>query len=108
MKEKILTNLMELREDDLAAMEFAAGRSVEMMKAYCNIVEVPEELTGVGVALAGILLDRGAAATPSRTVKSMKEGDVSITFAEGMNRADGQEMLDCFKVELDQYRKMDW
>ena len=108
MKEKILTNLMELREDDLAAMEFAAGRSVEMMKAYCNIVEVPEELTGVGVALAGMLLDRGAAATPSRKVKSMKEGDVSITFAEGMNRADGQEMLDCFKVELDQYRKMDW
>ena len=108
MKEKILTNLMELREDDLAAMEFAAGRSVEMMKAYCNIVEVPEELTGVGVALAGMLLDRGAAATPSRTVKSMKEGDVSITFAEGMNGADGQEMLDCFKVELDQYRKMDW
>ena len=108
MKEKILTNLMELREDDLAAMEFAAGRSVEMMRAYCNIVEIPEELTGVGVALAGILLDRGAAATPSRTVKSMKEGDVSITFAEGMNRADGQEMLDCFKVELDRYRKMDW
>lgn len=108
MKEKILTNLMELREDDLAAMEFAAGRSVEMMKAYCNITELPEELMGVGVALAGMLLDSGAAATPSRTVKSMKEGDVSITFAEGMNRADGQEMLDCFKVELDQYRKMDW
>ena len=108
MKEKILTNLMELREDDLAAMEFAAGRSVEMMKAYCNIVEVPEELTGVGVALAGMLLDRGAAATSSRKVKSMKEGDVSITFAEGMNGADGQEMLDCFKVELDRYRKMDW
>ena len=108
MKEKILTNLMELREDDLAAMEFAAGRSVEMMRAYCNIVEIPEELTGVGVALAGMLLDSGAAATPSRKVKSMKEGDVSITFAEGMNGADGQEMLDCFKVELDQYRKMDW
>ena len=37
MKEKILTKLMELRSDDLAAMEFAAGRSVEMIKAYCNI-----------------------------------------------------------------------
>ena len=111
MKEKILAKLMELRRDEknsLAAMEFAAERSEAMMKAYCNIREIPEELLGVGVTLAGMVLDSGAAATPSRTVKSMKEGDVSITFAEGMNRADGQEMLDCFKVELDQYRKMDW
>ena len=45
MKEKILTKLMELRSDDLAAMEFAAGRSVEMIEAYCNIAEVPEELS---------------------------------------------------------------
>ena len=108
MKEKILTNLMELREDDLAAMEFAAGRSVEMMKAYCNIVEVPEELTGVGVALAGMLLDSGAATTPFSKAKSIREGDVSVTFAEGVNGADEQEMLVCFKVELDRYRKMDW
>ena len=108
MKEKILAKLQELRNDDLAAMEFAAGRSVEMMKAYCNITELPEELMGVGVALAGMLLDSGAAATPFSKAKSIREGDVSVTFAEGVNGADEQEMLDCFKVELDQYRKMDW
>ena len=108
MKEKILAKLQELRNDDLAAMEFAAGHSVEMMKAYCNITELPEELMGVGVALAGMLLDSGAAATPFSKAKSIREGDVSVTFAEGVNGADEQEMLDCFKVELDQYRKMDW
>ena len=108
MKEKILAKLQELRNDDLAAIEFAAGRSEEMMKAYCNITELPEELAGVGVALAGMILDSGADATPSHKAKSIKEGDVSITFAEGVNGVDELEMLGCFKVELDRYRRMDW
>ena len=111
MQEKILAKLMELREnekDSLAAMEFAAGRSEEMMKAYCNIAEIPEELLGVGVTLAGMMLDSGAAATPSQKAKSIKEGDVSVTFAESVNGTDEQEMLNCFRVELDRYRRMDW
>ena len=111
MKEKILAKLAELRNaetENLAAMEFAAERSVEMMKAYCNITELPEELIGVGVVLAGMILDSGAAATPSSKAKSIREGDVSITFAEGVNGMDEQEMLGCFKAELDRYRRMDW
>ena len=111
MKERILTKLQELRTeetDSLAAMEFAAERSVEMMKAYCNLEKVPEELLGVGVALAGKLLDSGAAATPSQKAKSIREGDVSVTFGESVNGADEQEMLDCFRTELDRYRRMDW
>ena len=110
MKKKILAKLQELRadEENLAAMEFAAGRSAEMMQAYCNIDELPEELLGVGVALAGMLMDSSAAATPSQKAKSIKEGDVSVTFAEGVSGESGQEMLACFKVELDRFRRMDW
>ena len=111
MKERILTKLTELRTeetDSLAAIEFAAERSVEMMKAYCNLEKVPEELLGVGVALAGKLLDSGAAATPSRKAKSIREGDVSVTFAESGNGREEQEMLHGFREELDRYRRMDW
>ena len=111
MQEKILAKLMELRaeeKDSLAAMEFAAERSEAMMKAYCNIAEIPEELLGVGVSLAGRLLDSGAAATPSAKAKSIKEGDVSVTFGESVNGTDQQEMLSCFRVELDRYRRLDW
>ena len=104
MKEKILVKMQELRNDDLAAMEFAAGRSVEMMQAYCNIEELPEELLGVGVTLAGMVLDNGGTAK----AKSIKEGDVSVTFAEGVSGENEQEMLACFKVELDRFRKVGW
>ena len=111
MKEKILAKLVELRRDEknsLAAMEFAAERSEAMMKAYCNIREIPEELLGVGVSLAGMVMDSGAAATPSTKAKSIREGDVSVTFAEGIFDEDEQELLSCFRTELDRHRRMDW
>lgn len=103
MKEKILKKLQELRNDDLAAMGFAAERSEEMMKAYCNRKELPEELLGVGVSLAEMLLNSGGAAK----AKSIKEGDIAVTFATETIES-GVEMLKCFQTELDRYRKMDW
>lgn len=108
MKEKILAKLVELRNDDLAAMEFAAGRSVEMMQAYCNVRELPEELMGVGVVLAGLLLDNGMAGMPVSRAKSIREGDISVTFATCVSE-NGIEMLpEGLKAELERYRKMEW
>lgn len=106
MKERILERLQKIREsgtDSLAAMEFAAERSVEMMQAYCNREELPEKLDGVGVALAGMLLENGQMAGRA---KSIKEGDISVTFAEGTEAE--EELLDCFRAELQQYRKVSW
>ncbi len=104
MKEKILTRLEALfdREAD-EKMEFAAERSVEMMEAYCGRKDLPEELAGVGVSLAAKLLERGVGASEA---KSIKEGDVSVTFAEGVSEE--SEMLEGFKAELDRYRQMGW
>ena len=109
MKEKILVKLQDLRaeeNDSLAAMEFAAERSVEMMQAYCNCRELPEELLGVGISLAGLLLNNGSMA--SGQAKSIREGDVSVTFAEGADGTDTTELLGRFRVELERYRRMDW
>ena len=109
MKEKILAKLQELRaeeNDSLAAMDFAAERSVELMKAYCNCRELPEELLSVGVSLAGMLLNSGCMADGQ--AKSIREGDVSVTFMENTAGADTSELLGCFQTELDRYRRMDW
>lgn len=111
MEERILAKLRELRtdeDDSLAPMEFAAGRSTEMMKAYCNRETLPEELLGAGVALAGMLLDSGVAAASFHSAKSIREGDVSIAFQDSGMGADEERMLACFRTELDRWRKMDW
>lgn len=108
MKEEILARLQELRKDDFSVMEFAAERSVEMMKAYCNLTELPEEVLGIGVSLAGMILDSGMAAVPSTKAKSIKEGDISVTFAEGMGGKNETEMLGWLKEELNRYRRVNW
>ena len=60
--------------------------------------DLPKELWSVGVALAQQLLD-------AADVKSIKEGDVSVTFAE--SRAE-TELLADFRTELDRFRRADW
>ena len=50
------------------------------------------------MALAQRLLD-------AADVKSIQEGDVSVTFAEGREEA---ELLNGFRTELDRFRRADW
>lgn len=102
MQERILARLKEMRDDAAADMEFAARRSAEMMCAYCGREELPEEMEGIGTTLAELLLDSGGRA------KSIKEGDISVTFREdGMGMENGELPL-CLRRELDRYRRLSW
>ena len=98
MKERIPEELRRLGRKEENLLAFAAERSVSMMQAYCNREDLPKELWSVGVALAQQLLD-------AADVKSIKEGDVSVTFAE--SRAE-TELLADFRTELDRFRRADW
>lgn len=99
MKERIPKELRKIgRGEEENLLAFAAERSVSMMQAYCSREDLPEELWSVGVALAGRLLD-------AADVKSIKEGDVSVTFAESREET---ELLADFRTELDRFRRADW
>ena len=100
MKERIAERLRKLGREDTEWLAFAAERSVQMMCAYCNREALPERLLGVGVALADRLLEQDGA-----KAKSIREGDVSITFAES---GDAAELLAAFRTELDSVRRADW
>ena len=115
MKEQILARLQEMRkidtEEALAAADYAAGRSIDLMKAFCNIGEIPEELLGVGVSLAGWMLDSGMGAAESGgTLRSIREGDISVHFTgSGIGTSMTEsEMLAHFMVELERFRRMNW
>lgn len=104
MKERILEELRKLgRTEKEGLMDFAAERSVSMLQAYCNRRDLPEELLGVGVALAGRLLENDG--MTAQAVQSIKEGDVSVTFAKRENET---ELLSAFRTELDRFRRADW
>ena len=100
MKERIAEALRRLGREDTEQLSFAAERSLQMMQAYCSREDLPEKLLGVGVALADRLLEQN-----ETKAKSIREGDVSITFADSGSEA---ELLAAFRTELDSVRRAEW
>lgn len=100
MKERIAEALRRLGREDTEQLSFAAERSLQMMRAYCRREDLPEKLLGVGVALADRLLEQN-----ETKAKSIREGDVSITFADSDSEA---ELLAAFRTELDSVRRAEW
>lgn len=112
----ILDGMKELRAmtGDNGALEFAARRSVEMVKGYCNIQEIPKELGGVCISIGLWLYDNDVYKTTESLgngpVKSIREGQVSVTFQEEkkLQGMDENKILVAFSTELNRFRKMGW
>lgn len=109
MKEKILERLLrlcDLDEESLAAADAAAERSIELIQAFCNIEEMPAELLGAGASLAELLLERSMNAAGGKA-KSIKEGDISVSFAEmpGAELTE-DELVARFRLELERFRRL--
>lgn len=111
MTERIRAELGRLRpEGDAGWLDFAAGRAVSMMQAYCGLEELPEELGGVGVSLGLWIYDSAPEGGGSGGVTSIREGDVAVAFggAAFERQEKEREMLAYFSAELDRWRKLGW
>jgi len=115
-EELILDGMKELRSvtGENRALEFAARRSVEMVKGYCNIQEISKELVGVCISIGLWLYDNDMYKTTKSPgngpVKSIREGQVSVTFQEEkkLQGMDESKILVAFSTELNRFRKMGW
>ena len=106
MKEAILAKMAELRQGGAedAALAFAAERSMEMVCAYCNLEEVPQELEHVCVCIGLEIYDKGG--LQEGGIKEITEGKVSVTFADEVDTV-GAFLLH-YQEELNRFRKMQW
>lgn len=112
----VLSEMKELRAitSEDKALEFAARRSTEMVKGYCKIKEIPQELLGVCICIGLRLYDgEGYGKTEngsSGAVKSIREGQVSVSFQDEKNlqETDKNKILESFSTELTHFRKMSW
>lgn len=92
------------------SLDFFAERSLEMVRAYTGLEEVPKVLENVCVEMTVWLFDRTVGENGGMTgLKSIQEGNVSMSFSEDkkMNLLEN-EMLDCFSTELNRVRKVAW
>lgn len=109
-------------EGDNVTLEFAVNGTEQYIKNFCNITEIPAELYYVAVDMAAGTLLKTKQATgfnvcenldfESDNIKSITEGDVSITYSESNSAAARYStLLDKLcnrKNELIPFRKVRW
>lgn len=108
-----LKTLLGLSKDDDTKdvyLEFVLDDVYQIIKDYCNIKEVPEELNTTVIKMAIDLYrnkNLGEEETPLGSISSITEGDTSISY-----RSSANEFNDCllndYKAQLNKYRKLAW
>lgn len=112
----------EIREGDEAALLFAANRTEEKIKNYCNVSEIPDGLHFKAVDMAcGDFLNAksslgqlsGYAAADGRLIKTVSEGDTTVTYQDSTAAAELRSFIDglcgaAADSELIKYRKLCW
>lgn len=84
----------------------------DMVLNYCNIKEIPSGLESVVIAMC---IDKYRAESYGQensegTVKSISEGDVSVSFGSAFSISENpsMEFLKNYKSQLNIYRKVVW
>lgn len=104
MQIEILKNILELREIETSkALEMSIERALQMIKSYIGY-DAPKEVFYIAIDLALLIFDNNGYTSTFDGVKSIKEGEVSVTYSGDYFNS---EMKHIFK-ELDIFRCASW
>jgi len=111
-KLKILLGIQEDESKEFLA-EFAYEQAGDMVKNYCRIDTVPAALENVVLSMAIDLYrsqNLGGEDAATGPVKSISEGDVSVSFGSAASTSDNPAMkfLKDYMAQLDRFRKAGW
>ena|SRR3712207_2151355 len=108
-----LKSLLGISKDDNTKdiyLEFVLDDIFQIIKDYCNIKEVPEQLNNTVVKMAIDLYrnqNLGEEDTPLGSISSITEGDTSISYRSSVNEFK-DSLLNDYKAQLNRYRKLVW
>ncbi len=105
---KKLLGIADESKDEV--LQFTIDNVTDMVLNYCNIPEVPEKLENL---ILSMCVDKYRAEslgseTSQDTVKSISEGDVSVSYGSAYSVSDnpGMEFLKGYKAQLDRFRRL--
>ncbi len=106
-----LKKLLGIADDSKdEVLQFTIDNVTDMVLNYCNIPEVPEKLENI---ILSMCVDKYRAEnlgseTVQGTVKSITEGDVSVSYGSAYSVSDnpGMEFLKGYKAQLDRFRRL--
>lgn len=113
MTERVtLLNKLVGGEADPDILQFVLAKGQDMILNYCRIKELPSALENVLINMCVDLYraEQLGKSQVTGTVKSVTEGDVSVTYTSATNVSEnkGMEFLKDYTKQLDRYRRMGW
>lgn len=107
-----LLNKLVGGEADPEILQFVLTKGQDMILNYCRLKELPAALETVLINMCVDIYraEQLGKAQVSGTVKSITEGDVSVTYASATSVSEnkGMEFLKDYTKQLDRYRRMGW
>lgn len=106
--EKLKALLGVTGEENNLLVEFALEQAEDIVKNYCNIEEIPEELKSTVFRMAAELYRNeqyGETGVP-QAVKSISEGDTSTSFGTIETAGYAESLLKDYKKQLNRYRRV--
>ncbi len=99
-------------EADETILRFVLSKGQDMILNYCRLRELPDALENVLLNMCVDLYraEQLGKAQVSGTVKSITEGDVSVTYGSATSASEnkGMDFLKDYTKQLDRYRKAGW
>lgn len=109
-KLKLLLGVKSEEKDNI--LLFVLDKIQDMVCNYCNIDEVPKGLENVMLNMAVDLYRAESLGQEQAegTVKSITEGDVTVSFASAsaISENSGMQFLKDYTAQLNRYRRLGW
>lgn len=113
-KSKLACNLKELvgglSTDSPFLFGFTVDKAWNMICSYCNIDTVPDALeqTLLSICVDIYRTENYGNKEEKGSVKSISEGDVSVSYASEYSNNPSSAFLKDYKSQLNKYRKVAW
>lgn len=106
-----LKDMLGIKDNDKdIILQFVLGDIKQIIKDYCHIKEVPEELNNTVLRMAIDLYrnkNLGEEDSSLGSISSITEGDTSISYRSSATEFK-DSLLNDYKAQLNRYRKLVW
>ena len=113
-KLKILLGIPVTDTSKDVQLEFSLDFTIDGIKNYCNISDIPEQLENTMLLIAkdyylNQFVAPAAAGEGEKNVQSIKRGDVQFTFfADAKLGVEGTAFIKAYGAQLNAFRRLRW
>lgn len=110
LRERLCDMGFETEENEDAALKDAIERAEQTVMNYCNCESVPEELYFVALDMAAgeFLLAAECKGAENAEIKSISEGDVSVSFKDDSVGEQIDALFSRGREEMISFRRLKW